>query len=142
MSDMMEIKDVKAGSIKFQVGGCDEATTPDYSLQIHDFELLSKSLTLANEPKPPSVEYFEPGIINANITVEEKPDLENVEVGKEDAVDIFNSWAQLANKLEENLERDFLEENVKLEINEKEEESKEEILTETLKVEDTSEWNS
>ena len=79
----MEIKDVKTGSVKFQVGVVyDEATTTDYSSQIHDFELLSKSLTLVNEPQPPSVEYFEPGIINANIIVEEKPDLDYVEVDK------------------------------------------------------------
>ena len=109
----MEIKDVKTGSVKFQVN--DEAKTPDYnSSQIHDFELLSKSLSLASEPQPPSVEYFEPSIINATIIVEEKPDLENVD--KEDAAESFNSWAQLASKVEENLERDFLEENVNLEI--------------------------
>ena len=54
----MEIKDVKIGSVKFKVGGYEEETTPDYnSSQIHDFELLSKSLTLASEPQPPSVAY-------------------------------------------------------------------------------------
>ena len=45
----METKDVKTGSVKFQVGVYDEEA-PDYSSQLHDFEMLSKSLTLGNEP--------------------------------------------------------------------------------------------
>ena len=135
----MEIIDVKTGSVKFQV--YDEATTPDYnSSQIRDFELLSKSLTLGNEPQSPSVEYFEPGIINANIIVEEKPDVEDVD--KEVAAESFNSWTQLAGKLEENLERDFLEENVTLEIDEDEEDSTKDIFKETLQSDNTTEWNS
>ena len=139
----MEIKDVKTGSVKFQV--YDEATTSDYTSQIHDFELLSKSLTLANEPiQPPSVEYFEPaGIINANIIVEEKQDLENVD--KEDSAEIFNSWSQLACKLEDKLEREFIEENVNLEIDENEENGDyniKDISKETLMSDDATEWNS
>ena len=138
MSDM-EIKDVKTGSVKFQVN--DEAKTPDYnSSQIHDFELRSKSLSLASEPQPPSVEYFEPSIINATIIMEEKPDLENVD--KEDAAESFNSWAQLASKVEENLERDFLEENVNLEIDEDEEDNTKDIFEETLQSDIKTEWNS
>lgn len=134
MEARYELKPVEFGSLKFQVGVYDEATEPVYSSQIDDFELLSKSLTPWNEHQSSSVKYFEPGIINAKITVEEKPEIEKNE--KDDSAKIFNNWAQLACKLEEDLEK----ENIKLEINE--EDKKRKIVEDKSMSNETPDWKS
>ena len=142
MESEYEFKDVKNGSLKFQVGGYEEAVQPDYSSQIQDFELLSKGLDPKNANGSSSVEYFEPVVVkNANITVEEKPAVVKNDIDLEDSVKIYNNWAQMACKLEENLEKDFLEENVKLEIFEEDKDIKETFVEEELKPNETEDWN-
>ena len=141
MEHKYELKEVKAGSLKFQIGVCDDkATTPAFSSQIHDFELLSKSLNPSDKHQPSSVEYFEPGKIKAIIIVEEKPAIEKNGFDEEDSTKLFNNWTQLACKLEKDLEEDFLKENIELEIND--EDTKKDTIVETSKSEETADWKS
>ena len=141
MEHKYELKEVKTGSLKFQIGVCDDkATTPDYSSQIHDFELLSKSQNPSDEHQPSQVEYFEPGKIKAIIIVEEKPAIEKNGFDEEDSTKLFNNWTQLACKLEKDLEEDFLKENIEHDIND--EDTKKDTIEENLKSKETADWKS
>ena len=141
MEHKYELKEVETGSLKFQIGVCDdEATTSFYSSQIHDFELLSKNLTPSEEHQPSSVEYFEPGVIKAKLIVEEKSAIEKNGLDEEDSTKLFKNWTQLACKLEKDLEEDFLKENIEVEISEKD--IKEDTIEENLKSEETADWSS
>ena len=137
MEKKYEVKEVKSGFLRFKVDSCDNSPKPDFSSQINEFELLSKNLTKDNDSVPvsSSVEYFEPGILKAEIKIQEEPVLGKIE--EEDSVKMINNWAELAGKFEVKLEEDFIDKNVQ-DIQAEEGESKD--SGEKLTSEGTDKW--